>query len=193
MTGHEVSQRTVSDVLKSGSDDASREVEAGRSVNRVVGLLNEALAVSGRTQVEIAEALGVTAGRVSQVFSGEGNIRISTLARYLRAMGYSLELNARPVVGNLARIGGSRRKRSRPGSAAAKEFDAWAGLVSQNDTEYLQFLLVDSDAPDDAVTIGEPQYIGRLKTETQAAFTVLFKDAQTRELPVLEVAKASGK
>lgn len=48
-------------------------------------------------QKAIAETVGVTEGRVSQVLHGDGNLHIATLARYMAALGYELELTAKPV------------------------------------------------------------------------------------------------
>ena len=61
----------------------------------------------GINQELIAEYLGVTPGRVSQIINGEDDLRLSTLARYLRALGTYLGLslypagrpNKRPVAG----------------------------------------------------------------------------------------------
>ena len=63
---------------------------------RTVHLLGQAVHESGMTQAEIADALGVTAGRVSQVLNGDGNVRIATLARFLEATGYTAKITALP-------------------------------------------------------------------------------------------------
>ncbi|QHK19715.1 helix-turn-helix domain-containing protein [Pseudarthrobacter psychrotolerans] len=73
------------------------EMAAAEASFDAVGLLNKVVRASGLSQREIAEALGVGESRVSQVLSGDGNLRITTLARYLRAAGYSLRLEALPV------------------------------------------------------------------------------------------------
>lgn len=62
-----------------------------------VSLINEALEVSELPHAALAERLGVTPGRVSQVVNGDGNVRITTLARFLRALGYNLTLRAVPA------------------------------------------------------------------------------------------------
>lgn len=48
-------------------------------------------------QQALAEVIGVSEGRVSQVLHGDGNVHIATLARYLTALGYEAELTARPL------------------------------------------------------------------------------------------------
>ncbi|MDQ4491131.1 helix-turn-helix domain-containing protein [Sinomonas sp. ASV486] len=62
-----------------------------------VSLINEAMEASGTRQNKLAELLDITDGRVSQVVNGDGNVRVSTLARFLRAAGYRLQLAAYPV------------------------------------------------------------------------------------------------
>lgn len=49
------------------------------------------------TQEQVAKALNVTAGRVSQVIGGEEDMRVSTLARYVRALGARLSFTAVPA------------------------------------------------------------------------------------------------
>ena len=48
----------------------------------------------GLTQRDLAQKIGVTESAVSQTLFGDGNLKIYTLARYLKALGFeaSLEL-----------------------------------------------------------------------------------------------------
>ncbi|WP_105035158.1 helix-turn-helix domain-containing protein [Cryobacterium aureum] len=48
-------------------------------------------------QKDLAERLGVSEGRVSQVLHGDGNVHVATIAKYLRALGYALQVIPRPV------------------------------------------------------------------------------------------------
>ncbi|MEU1594532.1 helix-turn-helix transcriptional regulator [Streptomyces sp. NPDC005708] len=68
---------------------------------------------SGKSNKELSSLLGVSEGAVSQVLNGDGNIRISTLARYLRAMGFEPRLSADPVDGGESLPSAPRRVRSR--------------------------------------------------------------------------------
>lgn len=88
------------------------EMAAAEATLDAVGLLNKAVRTCGLSQKEIAEALGVGGSRVSQVLTGDGNLKIATLARYLRAAGYALRLEAVPVDAN-ARELPKPRSRSR--------------------------------------------------------------------------------
>ncbi len=80
------------------ADPAERlGMAAAHAAVEAVALMNRALASSGGTQRELAARLGVSEGRVSQVLNGDGNVRVSTLARFLRAAGHQLRLEATPV------------------------------------------------------------------------------------------------
>jgi len=78
---------------------ASREMAAARLSLEALSVLGHALSKSGMTQKNLSEKLGVTESAVSQVLFGDGNLRIYTFARYLRALGFeaSLELKSEGV------------------------------------------------------------------------------------------------
>jgi transcriptional regulator with XRE-family HTH domain len=69
---------------------------AARLAHDASVLLRETHAKSGMSSKELAAALELTEGRVSQVLRGDGNVRLSTLARFMGAMGTSLRLVAEP-------------------------------------------------------------------------------------------------
>lgn len=64
---------------------------------QVMRILEQALDASDLDQKALAEKLGVTQGRVSQVLNGDGNLRVAAVARYLRALGYQTHISATPV------------------------------------------------------------------------------------------------
>lgn len=65
---------------------------------RVASLLNQAFAARpDLDQNALADLLGVSKGRVSQVLHGDGNVHVATAAKYLRALGYEAEVSAVPV------------------------------------------------------------------------------------------------
>jgi predicted XRE-type DNA-binding protein len=64
---------------------------------QVMRIIEQALDASGLDQKALAEKLGVTQGRVSQVLNGDGNLRVAAVARYLRVLGYETHLSATPV------------------------------------------------------------------------------------------------
>lgn len=97
-----------------------------RAAVDTVTLINQALDSSGLNQAELATLLDVTPGRVSQVVNGDGNLRVSTIARFLRAAGYRLKLTAEPADAGVAplREPGSRRPTSKPALRYAAVYSA---------------------------------------------------------------------
>ena len=70
------------------------ERSAAKLARQVLILFEEALSHAGQSQKELAETLGVTPGRVSQLLHGDGNVRIASLARAMDALGYEVFLSA---------------------------------------------------------------------------------------------------
>ena len=67
---------------------------AARLRREILVALHQAFAASGlETQTEIARRLNVRKSAVSQVLRGDGNLRITTLAEYLFALGFELDIN----------------------------------------------------------------------------------------------------
>ena len=95
MTGSETRQTAVE--REEQTAVGRREMAAARAEVRVANLLAKSMESSHMTQRELAQWLGVTEGRVSQVLNSSGNLRITTIARYLRAMGYRLVIDAEPT------------------------------------------------------------------------------------------------
>lgn len=105
----------------------SQGLAAADLAGQVMRLLQQALDVSGLDQKMLAEQLGVTEGRVSQVVNGDGNMRIASVARYLRALGYETRLSAIPVLPNkpvLPRETGRATKRVSPQAATETRYVA---------------------------------------------------------------------
>lgn len=75
----------------------ARALSAARLRYEVLSLLHSALQKSGISQSELAERLGVRKSAVNQVLRGDGNVRISTLADYLHALDFEVELRLVPV------------------------------------------------------------------------------------------------
>ncbi|WP_230195095.1 helix-turn-helix domain-containing protein [Streptomyces coriariae] len=74
------------------SDDGAQLLAAARLRREVLRILHRALEASGLTQSQLAERLHVRKSAVSQVFRGDGNLRVTTMANYLSAMGYELDI-----------------------------------------------------------------------------------------------------
>ncbi len=80
------------------TDTGAQGLAAADLASQVMRLLEQALDASSLEQKDLAEKLGVTQGRVSQVLNGDGNMKIAAVARYLRALGYETHISAIPVV-----------------------------------------------------------------------------------------------
>lgn len=74
------------------SDQGRLALASARLRYEVLGVLHKALEVSGLSQSDVARKLNLRRSAVNQVFRGDGNVRTSTLAEYLFAMGYELDL-----------------------------------------------------------------------------------------------------
>lgn len=105
-----------------------REMAAARAEVRVSNLLKKALRLSGMSQRELAERLGVTEGRVSQVINSDGNLRITTVARYLRVMGYELHIDATAADPGVRALRSGRRSRRPAHSDEEPSVSGGAGL-----------------------------------------------------------------
>lgn len=65
-------------------------LNGARAAVKIISLLNEAFNESGISRQELAHHLGVTEGRVDEILSGDGNLRIATVARVFHILGYKL-------------------------------------------------------------------------------------------------------
>ena len=88
----------------------ARELAASQLTNDALVLLQTALSSTGVTQKQLAEILGIGESRVSQVVNGDGNLKLTTFARYMRALGYAVTVNVTPVEHNIPELSRLRRK-----------------------------------------------------------------------------------
>ncbi|MFB8209198.1 helix-turn-helix domain-containing protein [Streptomyces sp. NPDC056010] len=72
--------------------EGSRALASARLRYEALASIHDALGDAGITQVELARRLGIRKSAVNQVVHGDGNLRISTLAEYLHALGFELKL-----------------------------------------------------------------------------------------------------
>lgn len=76
---------------------ASRELERALLAGQAADLLAELRGSLGLTQRELAQRIGVTESRVSQVLAGSENLTLASLAELGWAMGVRFELVPAPV------------------------------------------------------------------------------------------------
>lgn len=79
------------------SPAGAQEMAAARFAVEVVSLLGRAIDETEISQSELASALEVTDSAISQVVNGDGNLRVATIGKYFRAMGYQPRLFLEPV------------------------------------------------------------------------------------------------
>ncbi|MHB8289274.1 MAG: helix-turn-helix domain-containing protein [Acidimicrobiales bacterium] len=109
MTNHQLAQEssnfreamvpeapTLIDELESSAEGA-QEMAAARLAVEVTASFSRAIRESGVSQNRLGEVLDLSPGAVSQVVNGDGNLRVSTLGRYFRALGYQARLFLEPV------------------------------------------------------------------------------------------------
>lgn len=100
-------RRSLADQLR---QEKPLDAAAARAAVAAVSLMNEAFEKSDlSSRRQLAEALGVSEGRISQILNGDGNVRVSTLARLLKASGFDLDLD---LVGRPQRGRRTRRRRA---------------------------------------------------------------------------------
>lgn len=92
----------MSDVLSYANKRAARDPEFARDFEsgyqdfKIGALLRQARERAGLTQEEVAEQLSTQKSAISRIENHAGDIRLSTLERYARAVGYNLALELRP-------------------------------------------------------------------------------------------------
>jgi predicted XRE-type DNA-binding protein len=91
MSGRKPFRRLAEQVT--ASPEGRARVDEYRRLMDAIVTLHRLREQRGLTQVDVAQALEVTQGNVSRLESA-GDLYISTLARYVEALGGKLELNA---------------------------------------------------------------------------------------------------
>jgi predicted XRE-type DNA-binding protein len=89
----------------------SRELAASRLTHQAVQLLNLALEMTAIPQKKLAGMLNIGESRVSQVVKGDGNLKLTTFARYMRALGYKVRFTVEPAVPGVPNLERPRRTR----------------------------------------------------------------------------------
>ncbi len=82
------------------SPAGAQEMAGARFAVEVLAILQRAMGESHMAQQQLSESLDLTPGAVSQVLHGDGNLRVGTIGRYCRALGYQAHLFLEPVEEN---------------------------------------------------------------------------------------------
>jgi HTH-type transcriptional regulator / antitoxin HipB len=92
----------MSDLTKYSKARAARDsefadgLESGYAEFKVGALLRQAREKAGLTQEQVAERLETKKSSISRIENSAGSIRLSTLERYARAIGWQVNLELRP-------------------------------------------------------------------------------------------------
>jgi HTH-type transcriptional regulator/antitoxin HipB len=92
----------MSDITRYSRERAARDpefaegLEPGYAEFKVGALLREAREQAGLTQEEVAERLETKKSAISRIENSAGSIRLSTLERFARAIGWELTLELKP-------------------------------------------------------------------------------------------------
>ncbi len=113
---------------RKGFDKLRKQIDANPARHANVeehktAMLSELRRKLDLTQAIVADRLDVTQENISQIECGEADVRLSTLSRYVEALGGHLEVRAafpeETVALSVGTAATMRRRRTRRGSAAA--------------------------------------------------------------------------
>lgn len=82
--------------LISSTPEGRRALAAERLRGDVLEALHDALQASGLTRKTLADRMRVSQAAVTNTLTGNGNVRVDTIARYLDAMDMDLDITLRP-------------------------------------------------------------------------------------------------
>jgi ribosome-binding protein aMBF1 (putative translation factor) len=85
--------------------DFAEGLELGYDDLKIGVLLRQARERAGLTQEEVAQRLDTKKSAISRIENRAGDIRLSTLERYAKAIGWNLSLELRPHGGRRGAVG----------------------------------------------------------------------------------------
>lgn len=86
---------TLSNLLSS-TPEGRRAQAAAKLRGDVLEMLHDALETAGLTRVALAQKMGRGKSAVTNALTGDGNLRVNTIAEYLDAMDMDVEIRATP-------------------------------------------------------------------------------------------------
>lgn len=122
---------TKTTMRRKGFDELRKQIDTdpgrrSRVEEHKAAMLGELRRELDLTQVIVAERLDVTQENVSQIERGETDVRLSTLSRYVQALGGRLELRAAfPEETVALNVGEAATTRNRRARAKASPKSAW--------------------------------------------------------------------
>lgn len=114
------SRKSFDELRKQIDADPARRAKVEEHKTAMLGELRRKLDL---TQAIVADRLDVTQENISQIERGEADVRLSTLSRYVEALGGRLEVRAEfpqeTVALSVSKAASVRRRRTRPESTKA--------------------------------------------------------------------------
>lgn len=144
---------TQSPAEKSKSDDLSQvaldcDIIAAALMDRVSVVLLAAVEESGFTPSEVAERMGVSQSRISQIVGEPSNLRLTTIARFLGAIGFEPQFSAEDRQRGTVIDGFRRNRRPRSGARGiAHVFVPSSARSGSSDFRDQTFLVTTSTKP----------------------------------------------
>jgi transcriptional regulator with XRE-family HTH domain len=150
---------------------AAIELAAASLSHTLTSLVQSACELRGDLSgAALAERLGVTEGRVSQVLSGDGNPRVVTIGRYLRALGYEVEARLRSVEPDAPQPHWRWR-----GAGVSQPHDLYMGFVKHQGHIAPKVTIVEAGVSPLAEEVLRPQKIGEVVSDGDALRIVNFR------------------
>lgn len=138
---------------------------------RVADLLQRVKHLSGVTHRALANSLGITQGRVSQVLNGDGNVHVATLARFMHAMGYEIRITAEPIAAKTTPVGSpaKRTRERRPAGVDRVDLAVYEQtfLTGQGVAQVQMF--VPTDDVLGCTPEGDPRLVGRVRANVEVS------------------------
>ena len=109
-----------------GTRSGSLDLAGAKLVSSVGSLMKRAMTVTGKRPSQVADGMCVSPGRISQILAAGGNIKLSTLARFMDACGYEVHVTASPKDPTIPSLERRRRGPRRDDSVPTQQW-SWAG------------------------------------------------------------------
>jgi len=117
------------------SEEGRRELCVEQTITNVTELLCQRLQASGMKRSQLANEMGVTAGRVTQLLDGEANLTLKTIALALAAFGHIMSVSSSPII--RSETESAWTPRSDPGRHVLPASYQFAVRTERSDTEFI--------------------------------------------------------
>jgi len=156
---------------KASNPSFAAEQSAADVALRASVLLREAwheCELAGVERKDLAAILELDPSRITQVLNSDGNVRLSTLSKFLVVMGYELELGAKPGIEGRKPIGRRKPRRTRADSDQTKSSSSvYVSKIRHEGATTFKWTVFDESFPADHETISGPHLVGQLDPDQE--------------------------